>query len=122
TLFALAGCIDGQPTPADPSLQACAPGQQIACVCPGGKQGAQACAQDGHGYGACDCGAGPSNPGDPGPSGMPDGGAPDGAMPAACTQIGNTFTDVSSATIKDPPPLLAFSLYQAGQPFHLLRS
>ena len=33
----------------------CAPGQQIACACPGGAQGAQACNADGAGFAACDC-------------------------------------------------------------------
>lgn len=33
----------------------CAPGVQIACACPGGAQGAQACGPSGDGYGACAC-------------------------------------------------------------------
>lgn len=36
-------------------MQVCSPGQQIACACPGGAQGAQACNSSGTGYGACDC-------------------------------------------------------------------
>jgi len=33
----------------------CVPGQQIACACPGGTDGAQACLPDGSGYGVCEC-------------------------------------------------------------------
>ncbi len=33
----------------------CVPGQQIACACPGGADGAQACLADGSGYGVCEC-------------------------------------------------------------------
>jgi hypothetical protein len=36
----------------------CVPGKQDFCACPGGKQGIQACLQDGSGYGPCDCGGG----------------------------------------------------------------
>lgn len=32
---------------------ACIPGQQIACPCPGGEEGAQACREDGSGFGPC---------------------------------------------------------------------
>lgn len=34
----------------------CIPGAQIACACPGGAEGVQACLADGSGYGSCDCG------------------------------------------------------------------
>jgi hypothetical protein len=33
--------------------QVCVPGQQIACACPGGGEGAQACSADGLSFGAC---------------------------------------------------------------------
>ncbi|HWB76704.1 MAG TPA: hypothetical protein VG755_17180 [Nannocystaceae bacterium] len=33
----------------------CVPGQQVACACPGGADGAQACLPDGSGYAACEC-------------------------------------------------------------------
>jgi cysteine-rich repeat protein len=33
----------------------CTPGQQIACACPGGAPGAQACSTDGSGYASCSC-------------------------------------------------------------------
>jgi len=36
----------------------CVPGDQKACACPGGAQGAQACSADGKGYADCVCGAG----------------------------------------------------------------
>ncbi|MBX7078051.1 MAG: hypothetical protein K1X88_02620 [Nannocystaceae bacterium] len=36
-------------------MQNCVPGQQIACACPGGSDGAQACLPDGGGYGPCEC-------------------------------------------------------------------
>jgi hypothetical protein len=41
---------------------ACVPGQQIACTCPGGAVGAQACNANGEGYGAC-AGCGTTIPG-----------------------------------------------------------
>ncbi|MEI8256599.1 MAG: metallophosphoesterase family protein, partial [Deltaproteobacteria bacterium] len=34
----------------------CIPGQSVTCACPGGTPGAQACRDDGRGYGACACG------------------------------------------------------------------
>ncbi len=40
---------------------ACIPGQQIACTCPGGEVGAQACTSNGEGYGTC-AGCGVSGP------------------------------------------------------------
>ncbi len=46
--------------------QNCVPGQQIACACPGGTDGAQACLPDGGGYGPCEC------PDDSGSSGVAD--------------------------------------------------
>lgn len=33
----------------------CVPGQQVACACPGGADGAQACLPDGSGYAQCEC-------------------------------------------------------------------
>lgn len=39
----------------------CVPGQQIACACPGGEQGAQTCDQDGSGYLPCVCLAAPAS-------------------------------------------------------------
>lgn len=33
----------------------CVPGQQVACACPGGADGAQACLPDGSGYAPCEC-------------------------------------------------------------------
>ncbi|HRI68550.1 MAG TPA: hypothetical protein PK156_30185 [Polyangium sp.] len=37
------------------SNQVCIPGQQIACACPGGFSGAQACNEQGSGYDPCQC-------------------------------------------------------------------
>lgn len=48
--FVVLGCA-GDPLP----LTNCTAGVQTACACPGGSQGAQRCAADGSGYGACDC-------------------------------------------------------------------
>jgi hypothetical protein len=39
----------------DDGPMACVPGQQIACPCPGGAEGAQACNADGTGYEPCVC-------------------------------------------------------------------
>lgn len=65
-LLALTGCpgddvsqvseSDGSttdPTTAGPSV--CIPGQQVACACPGGAEGAQVCAPDGGSLGPCEC-------------------------------------------------------------------
>src|SRR5262245_34418633 len=38
------------------SSDACVPGDQKACACPGGTSGVQACAADGASYEACVCG------------------------------------------------------------------
>lgn len=44
--------------------EACTPGQQIACACPGGGNGAQVCLPNGGGFGACDgCGGASSSSG-----------------------------------------------------------
>ena len=37
----------------------CVPGMSVACVCTNGTQGAQVCAADGDGYGACVCSSAP---------------------------------------------------------------
>lgn len=42
----------------------CTPGQQVACACPGGFPGAQACTADGNGYERCDCGSSDAGPSD----------------------------------------------------------
>jgi hypothetical protein len=52
-LLCLARCLAlPAPARADPP-RACVPGQQIACGCPAGLQGAQICRADGSGYEAC---------------------------------------------------------------------
>jgi hypothetical protein len=43
--------------------QACVPGQQVECACPGGPAGAQACKDDGQGYQPCVCSGGPKEDG-----------------------------------------------------------
>jgi hypothetical protein len=42
-------------TSATTSSMNCVPGQQVACACPGGTDGAQACLPDGSGYAPCEC-------------------------------------------------------------------
>lgn len=55
---------------------ACAPGAEIACACPSGATGVQACRDDGAGYGVCSfcsaADAGSPEAGDPGFIGNPD--------------------------------------------------
>ena len=51
-LIALLALVACSPTEAPAR---CAPGIQVACACPGGAQGAQACNASGDGYGACAC-------------------------------------------------------------------
>jgi hypothetical protein len=45
----------GAETGGDDGSGACVPGQQIACPCPGGAEGAQACNAAGTGYLPCEC-------------------------------------------------------------------
>jgi hypothetical protein len=62
-------------TTADESPMNCVPGQQIACACPGGTDGAQACLPDGTGYAPCECPGSDSSEGtttDPMMTTMPD--------------------------------------------------
>jgi len=47
-------CSDGRNTTATSGTSlVCVPGQQVTCPCPHGIQGAQACLEDGSGYGIC---------------------------------------------------------------------
>lgn len=57
------------------SDDACTPGQQVECACPGGAPGAQACLSDGSGYEACQC-VDPAAPEDKGGCGCTAAGAP----------------------------------------------
>ncbi len=41
--------------------EACVPGAQVACACPGGEQGVQQCNDDGNGFGSCSCAGGSSD-------------------------------------------------------------
>lgn len=52
---------------------ACTPGQQIACACPGGTNGVQACNAEGSGFEKCACGGGGSGGTGGGPIGCGDG-------------------------------------------------
>ena len=47
----------------------CVPGMSVACVCTNGTRGAQVCAADGDGYGACVCSSGPGTAGTTGTGG-----------------------------------------------------
>src|SRR6187549_190762 len=53
----------------------CVPGMSVACVCTNGTQGAQVCAADGDGYGACVCSSGSGTAGTSGAGGSGAGGA-----------------------------------------------
>ena len=46
-----------------PKAKACVPGATQACLGPGACKGAQACRDDGSGYGPCDCGNAPTSTG-----------------------------------------------------------
>src|SRR5690606_15703367 len=73
------GAEDGAAGEDGAAPMVCAPGKVEACPCPGGGQGAQACRDDGAGYGPCECA-----PGDGGAVGAGgSGGAPDDAGPDA---------------------------------------
>jgi hypothetical protein len=108
SLYAGPGCggIASGPTPGGPTsgaptsggndsgvssdgatTQPCAPGQQVACACPGTTvTGAQSCNPDGHGYGPCiGC-----------PSTDASGGSPDGSGDGALGQDGAADTGASS--------------------------
>lgn len=61
--LACAACGGSQDSSGDTGLgngkpTVCAPGKVEACACPGGGQGAQACAEDGASWGKCECAAG----------------------------------------------------------------
>lgn len=80
----------------------CVPGQQVACPCPGGSQGAQACRQDGTGYEPCVC-----------PMGMGgSAGASGGAGAAGCPSSSGWFQDCSPDQYKHcfSPDCAAYSL------------
>ncbi len=51
------------------AMGACVPGEQVACACPGGAQGVQACNEQGNGFGSCQCGGLGADDGDTADSG-----------------------------------------------------
>jgi hypothetical protein len=73
---------------------ACVPGQQVNCGCPGGgSHGVQVCAQDGSGYGSCDCGdATTSPPQDGGTGPTSDAGVDGGDGGSAEASPGSPYT------------------------------
>ena len=83
------------PPPADATAAAvCAPGDQKACACPGGMQGAQRCNDDGRAWGEC-LGCPSSDP--------PDAGAkPDSGVPADTV----ASSDAGATTPADSGPTL----------------
>lgn len=88
--------------------QVCSPGQQIACACPGGAQGAQACNPSGTGYEPCDCPGGPG-----GAAGSTSaGGAAGAAGPGGASSgggAGSTSVDPVGDAEKCPGAELSFS-------------
>src|SRR5690606_1456953 len=50
------GAEDGAAGEDGAAPMVCAPGKVEACACPGGGMGAQACREDGSGWGPCECG------------------------------------------------------------------
>jgi hypothetical protein len=87
------------------SPKVCAPGQQIACACPGGGSGAQVCNSAGTGYGTCSgCGSGDA--------GAPDSGSSDSGVPDAGSHHGVLLAVHASA---DFPPA-RFCLGTGNQP------
>jgi hypothetical protein len=70
----------------------CVPGATQACLGPGACQGAQACRDDGSGYGSCDCGSGGSggSAGEGGAGGGGAGGTAGGAGGSSAGQAGNS--------------------------------
>jgi hypothetical protein len=71
---------------------ACAPGQQIACACPGGAQGVQVCDQTGLFYGACSCGTTSA-------TSAAATSATNGATTATTATSGTTTTTVGTTTV-----------------------
>lgn len=53
-VFALTAACSGKPD------RACEPGRQVACACPGGAAGAQACLESGQGFARCECAVPPA--------------------------------------------------------------
>lgn len=56
-LLTLIAACSSDTTDTSRAALVCTPGEQVACACPGGVQGAQACRDDGAGYHDCDCSA-----------------------------------------------------------------
>ncbi len=62
----------------------CAPGQQVACACPGGEQGAQSCAADGNSFLPCEC---PEPPATTGTGGETTGATSTGQPQGECGRL-----------------------------------
>lgn len=77
--------------------QVCVPGQQVECACPGGVPGAQACREDGGGFGPCECGT---------DEGAPDESSTSGVAPptSSSSEGGGSSSDDASDT--DPQACL----------------
>lgn len=73
----------------------CVPGDQKACACPGGAQGAQACTADGKGYADCVCGAGGAGGASGAGGGAGTGGAAGGAPSPdpSCSRLATSDKD-----------------------------
>jgi len=84
----------------------CAPGQQVACACPGGALGAQACRGDGSGYGACTGCSGGSGGG--GVGGQSSGGAGGGIGGTAGASAGSGGGDQVPSCVPGGPELDAW--------------
>jgi hypothetical protein len=78
----------------------CVPGQQIACACPDGAKGAQACLPDGSAFGACEgCGA-------TGGGGAGGAGAPGAHGSCGCVVVGrSTASSAEAGSSSAPGPL-----------------
>ncbi len=98
---------DGGPrADAAPGPEACVPGQQIACTCPGGATGDQVCLPNGSGYGTCEGCDGETD----GPAELPDAtpdsaGITDSATPdaKAATDASRDANEPLDAKVTDAP-------------------
>lgn len=85
----------------------CAPGATQACVCPSGRQGAQACSPDGTGWGTCTCEGAPDAGADSvTPDGKPppsDQTSPDGVPCAKKPETCNGLDDDCNGIVDDMP-------------------
>jgi hypothetical protein len=110
-MIACIGCSENGGTPPSTGGNHCLPGQQVACVCPGGSMGVQICNEEGNGLKVCDCGTLVSDAsgdrmmiGGGGGAGPEMDAADDGMSEGSTMLDGASDSDGSTALPDDPCP------------------